>query len=223
MRLRVAVFDLYGTLVDVAAAARTVASADAELAQQADALSRLWRDKQLGYTWLRTIAGRHEDFAKVTGDALDWALTRLGLTDPGRRTRLMDAYLRLPAHPDANIALEAAGEAGLSRAILSNGTPAMISAGVAHAGLSRHFEALLSVEGVGAFKPLSKVYDLVGQRFGTQPGEVLFVTANGWDAAGAAGYGFRTVWVNRAGDPVDALWARPAFVLPDLSRLAEAF
>ena len=110
---------------------------------------------------------------------------------------------------------------GLQTAILSNGSPAMLKAAVDSAGLSDLLDDSLSVEDVGIFKPHDSVYDLVGKRFGCAKGEVLFVSSNGWDAAGAAGYGFQTAWVNRTGAPVDRLYARPHHTLTDLTTIPD--
>ena len=112
-------------------------------------------------------------------------------------------------------------EMGRKTAILSNGSPGMLGDAVASAGIAGVLDAVLSVEEVGVFKPDTRVYDLVGARFGVAPDEVLFVSSNGWDAAGAAGYGFRSVWVNRAGEPVDRLYATPHDILPDLTGIPE--
>ena len=223
MTTRAAIFDAYGTLFDVSSAARRAAEAPGGdvLAAHWPTLSAEWRRKQLEYTWLRAVAGQHADFWAVTGDALDWALEARGLADPELRARLMSLYRTLAAYPEVPAVLDALAARGLPCAILSNGTPDMLADACASAGIARRLAAVLSVEEVGDFKPAAAVYDLVGARFGTAPDEVLFVSSNGWDAAGAAGYGFRSVWVNRAGDPVDRLYARPAHVLPDLTRLPE--
>ena len=217
---RLCVFDAYGTLFDVAAAARRAAAEPgrAALAERWPRLAEAWRLKQLQYTWLRAITGAHADFQTVTENGLDWALEATGLdSDPELRARLLALYRELDAYPEVPAVLDALRAGGRGTAILSNGSPEMLDAAVGSAGLADRLDAVLSVEAVGIFKPARAVYDLVGARFATAPGEVLFVSANGWDAASAAAYGFRTVWVNRAGDPVDRLPARPHHVAPDLS------
>jgi 2-haloacid dehalogenase len=217
--IKVAVFDAYGTLFDVAAAARAAAAepSNGALAAIWPVLARDWRQKQLQYTWLRAITGAHADFWTVTREALDWALEAAALDDPRLRDRLLALYQELEAYPEVPAVLARLREAGLSTAILSNGAPGMLDAAVEAAGIGGSLDAVLSVEAVGVFKPARAVYDLVGQTFGVPPDRVLFVSSNGWDAAAAAGYGFDTVWVNRAGDPMDRLPWRPAHVLPDLS------
>ena len=213
------VFDAYGTLFDTAAAARRLASQPGReaFASAADQVSAHWRDKQLQYTWLRAVAGHHADFRSVTEDALDWALEAAGLSDDALRADLMALYDRLGAYPEAAGALARLKEMGRATAILSNGTPGMLASAVESAGLGGHLDAVLSVEQVGVYKPHRSVYDLVGERFGTDPAEVFFVSANGWDAAAGAAYGFRTAWVNRAGAPLERLPGRPEHVVPDLS------
>jgi len=222
--IRVCVFDAYGTLFDVAGAARLAAGepGGGALAEAWPKLAEDWRLKQLQYTWLRAITGRHADFWQVTGDGLDWALEASGLAgDAALRDRLMDLYRTLPAYPEVPAMLAALKARGLATAILSNGAPGMLADAVASAGIAGDLDAVLSVEEVGVFKPARAVYDLVGQRFGCAAQAVLFVSSNGWDAAGAADYGFRTIWVNRAGQPADRLPGTPAHVLPDLAGLAD--
>lgn len=220
----IVVFDAYGTLFDVTAAARRAAEApDAgPLADHWAALARVWRDKQLEYTWLRAITGAHCDFWQVTGEALDYALEAVGLDPaPGLREKLMALYRELDAYPEVPGLLSRLKAAGLQTAILSNGAPEMLEAAVSSAGIGGLLDAVLSVEEVGVFKPDARVYHLVECRFGCDRGDVLFVSSNGWDAAGASGYGFFTAWVNRAGLPVDRLPWRPAHVLSDLTPVAE--
>ena len=221
--IKAVVFDAYGTLFDVAAAARMAADEPGQdtLARVWPHLADDWRRKQLEYTWLRTITNQYADFAKVTADGLDWAMAAQGLSDLTLRARLLALYDRLPAYPEVAATLTTLRDAGYATAILSNGTPSMLASAIAEAGLDAQFDAVLSVEAVTTYKPSTRVYDLVGQRFGCTPGQVLFVSSNGWDVAGAAGYGFVTVWVNRAGLPQDRLANRPAFVRPDLTSIPE--
>ena len=219
--LTTVVFDAYGTLLDVDAAARAAAAEpDAgRLAELWPALARDWRLKQLEYTWLRAVAGHHADFWQVTGDSLDWTLEAHGLTDEVLRARLMGLYRTLETYPEVPAALARVRERGLATAILSNGTPGMLADAVAAAGIADRLDRILSVEAAGIYKPAARVYALVEAAFGCAREEVLFVSSNGWDAAGAAGYGFRTLWVNRRGAPVDRLHARPDHVGADLTAL----
>ncbi|UWQ63154.1 haloacid dehalogenase type II [Leisingera caerulea] len=224
MPITTCIFDAYGTLFDVAAAARQAASEPQfpHLQDNWAELASHWRLKQLQYTWLRAITGAHADFWDVTQDGLDWAMEAAGLDgDTALRQRLLDLYWELQAYPEVPAMLKTLKDAGMNTAILSNGSPAMLNGAVQSAGLGGVLDDVLSVESVGVFKPDSRVYDLVGERFGCARDEVLFVSSNGWDAAGAAGYGFITAWVNRAGEPVDRLPWRPAHILPDLTSIPD--
>jgi 2-haloacid dehalogenase len=184
-------------------------------------LAEDWRRKQLEYTWLRAITGRHSNFRAVTADGLDWAMEAAGLDDPELNDRMMALYDQLPAYPEVLQLLRALKLAGFATAILSNGSPDMLLSAVKSAGIADYLDAMLSVESVGVFKPNSRVYDLVGAQFGGDKTEVLFVSSNGWDVAAAEGYGFQTAWVNRAGAPVDRLPHRPGHILSDLNGIRE--
>lgn len=223
MPVTTCVFDAYGTLFDVAAAARIAAEQPGQetLAAVWPRVAADWRTKQLQYTWLRAITGDHKPFWEVTQDGLDWAMEASGLDDPTLRETLLALYWELPAFPEVPDMLAELKNRGFATAILSNGSPDMLDGAVAFADVGGCLDAVLSVEDVGIFKPARAVYDLVGKRFGTSADEVLFVSSNGWDAAAAAGYGFRTVWVNRAEEPEDRLPARPARQLSDLSGIAD--
>ncbi|MFT7593320.1 MAG: 2-haloacid dehalogenase [Paracoccaceae bacterium] len=224
MPITTCVFDAYGTLFDVAAAARQAASEPAFPALKtrwADVANQ-WRLKQLQYTWLRAVTDAHTDFWEVTQNGLDWALEATGLdSDPALRQRLLDLYWELQAYPEVAPMLTALKAAGLNTAILSNGSPNMLNSAVQSAGIGDVLDDVLSVESVGIFKPARRVYDLVGARFGCAPDEVLFVSSNGWDAAAASGYGFVTAWANRAGEPVDRLPWIPTHILSDLTTIPQ--
>ncbi len=224
MPITTCVFDAYGTLFDVAAAARQAAAEPGfeALQQKWPELANHWRLKQLQYTWLRAITNAHADFWDVTQDGLDWALEATGLDgDLTLRQRLLDLYWELQAYPEVPEMLAALKAGGLQTAILSNGSLPMLDGAVQSAGIGAVLDDVLSVESVGVFKPHSSVYDLVQQRFGCARDEVLFVSSNGWDAAGASGYGFVTAWVNRAGEPMDCLPWTPAHVLSDLTTIPQ--
>lgn len=224
MPVTTCVFDAYGTLFDVAAAAREAAAEPgfSALADTWPEIAETWRRKQLEYSWQRAVRGLHTDFWQVTADGLDWALEAHGLDgDAPLRDRLLQLYHELSAYPEVPDMLAALKAAGRATAILSNGSPAMLRGAVTSAGLTDRIDAVLSVESVGVFKPAPVVYDLVGQRFGTEPEQVLFVSSNGWDASAAAGYGFVTAWVNRAGLPMDRLPGTPDHILSDLSDIPE--
>lgn len=213
------VFDAYGTLFDVASAARRAASDSPALAGVWPQLAETWRRKQLEYTWLRAITGAHADFAAVTADSLDWAMESQGLRDATLRSRLLALYDALDAYPEVRETLTRLRSSGFRLAILSNGTPAMLERATHAAGIDGLLHDILSVEEVRIYKPHSSVYGLVERRTGARPQQVMFVSSNGWDVAGAARFGFRTAWVNRAGLPRDRLPQRPLHEIPDLSHL----
>lgn len=223
MPVTTCVFDAYGTLFDVAAAARVAAEqpGQEELARVWPKLAADWRTKQLQYTWLRAVTGDHVSFWDVTKDGLDWAMEASGLDDPVLRETLLALYWELPAYKEVPAMLATLKAEGFLTAILSNGSPDMLAGAVDFAGIEIWLDAVLSVEEVQIFKPARRVYDMVHNRFGTQPDQVLFVSSNGWDAAAAAGYGFHTAWVNRAGDPMDRLPAKPHHVLTDLTSIPD--
>ncbi|WP_343081586.1 haloacid dehalogenase type II [Ostreiculturibacter nitratireducens] len=223
MPIKVCVFDAYGTLFDVAAAARIAAAEPGHEALAAiwPRLAEDWRTKQLQYTWLRAVMGEHADFWQVTQDGLDWAMEAQGLSDPDVRARLLALYRELAAYPEVPDMLAHLKSDGFATAILSNGSPDMLDAAVASAGIGGNLDAVLSVESVGVFKPHPSVYCLVTDHFGCERAEVLFVSSNGWDAAAAAAYGFTTVWANRKGEPVDRLTAEPDYMVSDLTTVPE--
>ncbi|MCW1930978.1 haloacid dehalogenase type II [Pararhodobacter zhoushanensis] len=219
--IKACVFDAYGTLFDVGAAARIAAGEPGAegWAGKWPQIAADWRRKQLEYTWLRAVAGAHADFWRVTQDGLDWALENAGLSDTGLRSRLLQLYWDLAAFPEVPAMLVALAAQGQRLAILSNGSPGMLDGAVRSAGLGGVFEGLFSVESVGVFKPDRRVYELVGAGLKLAPQEVLFVSSNGWDACAGAAYGFATVWVNRDGAPRDRLFGSPQHVLSDLAAL----
>jgi 2-haloacid dehalogenase len=223
MPITTCVFDAYGTLFDVAAAAREAAAepGNESFAEHWVEIAKTWRLKQLQYTWLRATAGVHQDFWSVTQDGLDYALEERVLDDPKLRARLLDLYWKLSAYPEVPDMLRTVRAAGMATAILSNGTPDMLAGAVEAAGIGDLLDASLSVQSIGVYKPDRAVYALVGEHFGCPAREVLFVSSNCWDACAGAGYGFRAVWANRAGEPMDRLPWRPHHVVSNLTRIPE--
>ncbi len=215
--IRACVFDAYGTLFDVHAPLRKLAP---EIGERAEDVSKLWRQKQLEYSWLRSLMGAHADFWHVTGDALDYALEHFGISEPGLKDEIMALYLKLEAYPEAAAALEAVKARGKLTAILSNGSPAMLEAAVRHAGLEKLFNMVLSVEDVGIYKPSRRVYRHAMQKLQLQDAPAAcFVSANTWDAQGAAQFGFQVLRVDRFGLKDDRIPGRPAALIKDLSEL----
>jgi len=213
---RAFVFDAYGTLFDVHAA---IGRHRAAAGPDADRFSEIWRSKQLEYTWTLTLAGRYVDFWTLTERALDFTFARLPSVDRALRPELLDAYWTLEAFADARAALRGLKAGGLSTAILSNGTPKMLTAAVDAAGIGGDLDAVLSVDAIRCYKPRPEVYALVTERFGIAPADVVFVSSNRWDVMGAASFGFRTAWINRTGAP-EEYGPAPDAVLSDLDGLA---
>ncbi|MCU0574824.1 MAG: haloacid dehalogenase type II [Syntrophobacteraceae bacterium] len=209
------VFDAYGTLFDFNSA---VARCRDVLGEQADTLSRIWREKQLQYTWLRSLMGRHEDFWKVTGDALDFAMRSLEIRDEALRERLMSLYRVLDAFPEVPATLEALKSGGFKTAILSNGSPEMLLSVVQGTGIAHLLDAVLSVEAVGIYKPHPSVYKIAVDSLSLDAEAICFVSANAWDAHGASAFGLKVVWCNRYGQSREIL---PGAADVEVSTLAE--
>ncbi len=213
-----AIFDAYGTLLNVHAPMAALAGRIGENWRQ---VSADWRMKQLEYSWVRSLTGpsEHQDFWRCTQDALDWVFARHGLADPGLHAELLEAYRACPAYPEAPAMLRALREAGLATAILSNGEPVMLATAVEAAGIADLLDDVLSVEAVGVFKPHPSVYRLAERRFGLHASVMAFVSANPWDTQAALVYGFQAIRVNRDGAPDEYNLRGAVPELTDLSAL----
>ena len=215
----ICVFDAYGTLFDVAS---PVARQQATLREKAGDVAKLWRSKQLEYTWVRILVGAHADFWKVTRDALDFTLEAMSISEPGLADELMTDVLKLDLYSDVLGALQALRAKGKRLAILSNGSPSMLDSLVRHAGLDKVFEHVLSVEEVGIYKPSRRVYRLAMQKFSIHDApSICFVSGNGWDAHSAAQFGFQAVRLKRSAVPDDRLPGTLAGVIKDLGQLVD--
>lgn len=214
--VKACVFDAYGTLFDFASAA---GSCQAVLGDKVPQVTAMWRDKQLQYTWLRGMQGLHVDFWQVTGDALDYTLDTLGLTDPALRERLMGLYLSLAAFPEVPAVLAQLKAEGYQTAILSNGSPSMLESAVNAAGLGALLDHVISVEEVGIFKPHPSVYQRCVDRLGVPAGQIAFQSSNSWDAWAASAFGMRVFWCNRYGQRGERLPGQPDREMRSLSEL----
>lgn len=213
------VFDLYGTLYDVQSVSNACEKAYPNMG---DAIATLWRQKQLEYTWLRSLMDRYVNFENATEDALRYTCGHLGLElDETLHRQLSDAYLRLQPHRDTPGALRRLHNAGFPMGIISNGSTASISQVVENSELGWAFEQLISVESVQVFKPHSKVYALAEARMGLPRENILFVSSNAWDATAAAHFGFPVCWVNRRNSVFDEMGARPTYTAPNLQTMAD--
>ncbi|MGD9728661.1 MAG: haloacid dehalogenase type II [Nitrospiraceae bacterium] len=214
--VRACVFDAYGTVFDFATAA---AGCRDVLGENSSSLTALWREKQLQYTWLRALQGKHADFWKVTGDALDFALETLNLRSDELRFRLMTLYLTLKPFPEVPTMLSRLKAAGFTTAILSNGSPKMLEAAVAGAQIGHLLDVVLSVEAVGVYKPHPRVYQLAVDSLNAAPQEICFQSSNAWDAYAASAFGMRVVWCNRYDQRHERLPGKPDHEIKSLSEL----
>jgi len=193
MTIKAFVFDAYGTLYDVHSVARVI---DDAFPGHSDYITQVWRLKQLEYSWLRSLMGRYEDFLTVSRESLDYTLATLGLeADDALIGRLIAAYDNLSLYPEAKDALGVLNN--YRRAILSNGSPGMLNALVRNTGLEDYLDAVMSVDDAAVFKPDRRAYELVQERLGVRPEEVVFISSNGFDVAGARSFGFNVVRIER--------------------------
>lgn len=214
--IKACVFDAYGTLFDVHSA---VGKHRERLGDVADQVSAAWRTKQLEYTWLRSLMGRHADFWQVTREALDFAFEMHAVKDSELGADLMEAYLQLTCYPEVPAALAELKERGFVIAILSNGTPAMLEAAVKNSRLEEVIPQIFSVETAGVFKPDPRVYQIAVDELSLKPEEIVFQSSNAWDAAGAAAFGLKVAWINRFGQSPERLPGKPQVEIKDLSEL----
>jgi 2-haloacid dehalogenase len=217
-RAKAVIFDAYGTLFDVHAAVARHADG---IGPDAARLSEVWRAKQLEYSWVLSLAGQYEPFWSLTEKALDYAFARFPGVDRSIRPLLLDAYRSLDAFPEVKGALAALKQRGLRTGILSNGDPGMLNAAVASADLGSSLDAVLSVDAAGVFKTSPATYQLALKAFCLKANEVMFVSSNRWDIAGAAAFGFAPIWVNRLGMPDEYTSLKPILTVKDLRALGK--
>jgi 2-haloacid dehalogenase len=210
------IFDAYGTLFDVHSA---VGRHMAQVGPDAARFSEVWRTKQLEYSWVLSLAGRYEPFWTLTEQALDYAFARFPDVDRSLRLLLLEAYRTLDAYPEVRRTLQALRRRGLRTGILTNGDPGMLKAAVDSANLADDLDVVLSVDAVKVFKTNPQTYDLVRKALSTAAGEVVFVSSNRWDIAGAAAFGFTPIWVNRLGLPDEYAELPPSAVITSLDDL----
>ena len=210
------VFDAYGTLFDVNAAARHCA---AELGDKWQPLAELWRGRQLQYTWLRSLMENYADFWQVTGEALDFAMETLEIDDAALRERLMELYLQLDTYPEVGDVLRRLRDGGMKTAILSNGSPRMLQAAADNAGIGDALDAVISADEIKIYKTAPAVYQLAVDQLGVGASQICFQSSNAWDAHAASNFGFRVVWVNRFAQPRERLPGNPDVMLDSLKTL----
>ncbi|EIM74892.1 haloacid dehalogenase, type II [Nitratireductor aquibiodomus RA22] len=216
MRHAAFVFDAYGTLFDVHAAVRRHAG---EIGPEGQRFSELWRAKQLEYSWVFTLMGQYQDFWTMTERALDYAFAKIPSVDPRLRQDLLDAYWQLDCYEEVPAVLKALKASGARLAILSNGSPAMLESAIRSSALDSVLDEVFSVETVRRFKTDQSVYEMVTNTWRLYPETVSFQSSNRWDIAGAHQFGFRTVWLNRTGQPDEYEDFPPDLILPSLDGL----
>ena len=213
--IRACVFDAYGTLFDV----HSAVGRHTDRLADASAVSLLWRTKQLEYTWLRSLMGRYVDFWQITGDALDFALDTYRVADAALKDDLMQAYLELSCYPEVPAVLNEFKSRGFRCAVLSNGSPEMLGSAVKNSGLDDVFDAVISIDAIGIYKPDPRVYQMAVDQLGVSPSEIAFQSSNAWDAAGAGAVGFKVAWINRFGQQPERLSIVADAELKDLTAL----
>ncbi len=218
-QINAVVFDLYGTLYDVDSVAP--ACDDAFPGQGAN-LARLWRQKTLEYTWLRSLMERYADFESVTEEALHVVCAQMGLVlDAGTARRLADHYLTLAPFDDMPASLRALKDGGLALGLVSNGSRHSIAQVVNHSAMKWAFDQVISAEDAQVFKPQRRIYLLAEERMGFPREQILYVSANGWDASAAGLFGFPVCWVNRLAGPFEQLGATPDVEVRDLGEMSD--
>ncbi|MGL4574774.1 MAG: haloacid dehalogenase type II [Burkholderiaceae bacterium] len=218
---RAVLFDAYGTLFDVFSVA---ARAEQLFPGQGQALAAQWRTTQIDYTRLHTLSGRYKPFWDITQDALRYSLKRLNLpADAATEKALMSEYACLSAFPENVATLKQLKTRGLPMGILSNGDPKMLQIAVNSAGMNGLFDWVLSVDAVKQFKTAPAAYALGPAAAGMPAKDILFVSSNGWDACCATWFGYQTLWVNRAGLPLEELGVAPTRVGATLADVLKFF
>ena len=217
--VNICIFDAYGTLFDVTSATRIVANEEeySSFPNHSVKVSNSWRIKQLEYSWLRNIMHEYIDFWQITKDALDFALEENQIKNEKLRQRLLDVYWNLSAYPEAHDVLTTLKANNIQTGILSNGSNQMLNSAVVSANLENYLDKIISIDGIEIYKPDPKVYQMVIDQFNCKIEEVLFISSNGWDIAGASKFGFTTLWVNRNLIPKDRLTFMPNKITNNLS------
>jgi 2-haloacid dehalogenase len=219
--VNICIFDAYGTLFDVTSATRIVANEEeySSFLNHSVKVSNSWRIKQLEYSWLRNIMHEYIDFWQITKDALDFALEENQIKNEKLRQRLLDVYWNLSAYPEAQDVLTTLKANNIQTGILSNGSKQMLNSAVVSANLKNYLDKIISIDGIEIYKPDPKVYQMVIDQFNCKIEEVLFISSNGWDIAGASKFGFTTLWVNRNLIPKDRLTFMPNKITNNLSTI----
>ena len=211
------VFDAYGTLFDVNSAAEKCKD---KIGDKWETFSNYWRTTQLEYTWLRSLMKRHKDFWQITEDSLDKSMLTFKI-DKSMRNELLNLYKELSTFPEVKSVLEELKKKSIKLAILSNGTPSLLSNLVKNSNLENLFDDVFSIEEVKIYKPDPKVYDIPINKYKVKKEEITFLSANTWDVSGGGNYGFSSVWVNRNKNIFDNLDYKPKNEISGLNQLID--
>ena len=214
-KIKVIIFDAYGTLFDVNSAAEKCKE---KIGDKWESFANYWRTTQLEYTWLRSLMKRHKDFWQVTEDSLDKSIKVFNI-DPSMRNELLNLYKILSPYKEVPETLKTLKEKKFKLAILSNGTPSLLDELVKSNHLDNLFDDIFSIEQVGVYKPSSRVYDMPIKKYNINKSEVAFLSANTWDVSGGGNYGYQSIWVNRNNNIFDNLDFRPKYQITDLKEL----
>ncbi len=214
--IRAIAFDAYGTLFDVSSIDTAL---QAFFGAGSAQIAALWRQKQLEYTWLRSLMGQYKDFYALTEDALNYALRATHTEAAPMQVRsLMSAYYKLQAFPDALEALPKLARQ-YPLVILSNANPSLLERACAFNRIDPYFQHLVSADEARCYKPAPEVYALPAAHLGIPPSELLFVSGNTWDIAGATAAGLPCAWANRKNGHLETLGSKPRFIIRSLTEL----
>ena len=214
-KIKVIIFDAYGTLFDVNSAAERCKE---KIGDKWESFANYWRTTQLEYTWLRSLMKRHKDFWQITEDSLDKSMKAFSI-DPSMKNELMNLYKVLSPFKEVPETLKKLKGKNFKLAILSNGTPSLLDELVKSNNLDKLFDDIFSIEEVGIYKPDSRVYDLPIKKYKIKNSEVIFLSANTWDVSGGGNYGYQSIWVNRNNNIFDNLDFNPSNQIKDLTEL----
>ena len=215
--IKAIIFDAYGTLFDVNSAAEKCKE---KIGDKWEGFSNYWRITQLEYTWLRSLMNRHKNFWDVTEDSLDKSIRVFGI-DKNMKNDLLNLYKILSPYPEVKEVLESLKKKSFKLAILSNGTPSLLSDLIKNSDLNNLFDDLFSVEEVKVYKPDSKVYELPVKKYNIKASEVTFLSANTWDVSGGGNFGYNSIWVNRNKSEFDILDYQPKNEINNLKQLLD--
>ena len=213
--IKAIIFDAYGTLFDVNSAAEKCKD---KIGDKWEPFANFWRTTQLEYTWLRSLMGRHKDFWQITEDSLDKSMKAFNI-DSSMKNELLNLYKILSPYKEVSETLKALKEKKFKLAILSNGTPSLLNELVKSNNLNDLFDDIFSIEEVGVYKPVSKVYDIPVKKYKIKKDEIAFLSANTWDVSGGGNYGYQSIWVNRNNNIFDNLDYKPTNEIKSLKEL----